>query len=100
MIHQFQSKAGPNLIMLDDLVERIFSILQRPFEARGIVLVEQMPGYIEALEKAIIQDEENQKINSNYGHQKKERLGQRIFPFLELLKKSLKANEPVLWGLQ
>jgi len=39
MIYQFRSKAGPDVIMLSDLTERIFAILGRPLEARGIFTV-------------------------------------------------------------
>ncbi len=39
MIYQFRSKAGPDVIMLADLTQRIFEILGRPLEPRGILTV-------------------------------------------------------------
>jgi len=46
MIHRFQSKNCAPVIMLDDLSERIFALMQRPFESTGILLPEQIPNYL------------------------------------------------------
>jgi hypothetical protein len=50
MIYQFRSKAGPDVIMLADLTKRIFDILGRPLEPRGILTEEQLPTLIATLE--------------------------------------------------
>ena len=105
MIYQFRSKAGPDVIMLADLTQRIFDILGRPIEPRGILMVEQLPAYITALETAILKDlEERSKTKDEADqHQEKpklaDRLGQRAYPFLELMKQSKAKDEPVLWGV-
>ena len=54
MIYQFRSKAGPDVIMLADLSQRIFDILGRPLESRGILTTEQLPSLIHVLETAIL----------------------------------------------
>ena len=65
MIYQFRSKAGPDVIMLADLTQRIFNILDRPLEPRGILTMEQLPPLITALETAILRDlEERSKSNA------------------------------------
>jgi len=97
MIYQFRSKAGPDVIMLSDLTERIFTILGRQLEAQGIFTVEQLPGLITALETAILNDLEERKENDK--PKKSDRLGQRAYPFLELLKQSNAKEEPVMWGV-
>jgi len=56
MIYQFRSKAGPDVIMMADLTKRIFDILGRPLESRGILMVEQLPALITTLETAILKD--------------------------------------------
>jgi len=106
MIYQFRSKAGPDVIMLADLTKRIFDILGRPLEPRGILTVEQLPNLITALETAILKDlEERAKANDeneNGGTEKPklaDRLGQRAYPFLELMKQSKAKDEPVMWGV-
>ena len=105
MIYQFRSKAGPDVIMLADLTQRIFEILGRPLEPRGILTVEQLPTLIIALETAILKDLE-ERAKSNAADQENtekpklaDRLGQRAYPFLELMKQARAKDEPVMWGV-
>jgi hypothetical protein len=104
MIYQFHSKAGPDVIMLADLSERIFDILEHPLEKRGILVAERLPEFIARLESAIAADAASRNTspdNSADSDKKKptaDRLGQRAFPFLELMKQACAANEPVVWG--
>jgi len=104
MIYQFRSKAGPDVIMLADLTQRIFNILDRPLEPRGILTMEQLPPLITALETAILRDLE-ERSKSNITEQENtekprltDRLGQRAYPFLELMKQAKAKAEPVMWG--
>ena len=105
MIYQFRSKAGPDVIMLADLTKRIFDILGRPLEPRGILTVEHLPALITALETAILKDlEERSKTqDESKGAAEKpklaDRLGQRAYPFLELMKQAKAKDEPVMWGV-
>jgi hypothetical protein len=105
MIYQFRSKAGPDVMMLADLTQRIFAILGRPLESRGILTLEQLPALIIALETAILKDlEERSKSNeADKEHTAKpklaDRLGQRAYPFLELMKQAKAKDEPVMWGV-
>ncbi|ANJ00558.1 hypothetical protein A8O14_11005 [Polynucleobacter wuianus] len=105
MIYQFRSKAGPDVIMLADLTKRIFDILGRPLEPRGILTEEQLPTLITALETAILQDLEERAKAKNDADEATEkpkladRLGQRAYPFLELMKQAKAKNEPVMWGI-
>ena len=105
MIYQFRSKAGPDVIMLADLSQRIFEILGRPLEPRGILTVEQLSLLITALETAILKDLED-RAKSNIADQENiekpklaDRLGQRAYPFLELMKQAKAKDEPVMWGV-
>jgi hypothetical protein len=105
MIYQFRSKAGPDVIMLADLTQRIFEILGRPLEPRGILTVEQLSSFIIALETAILKDLE-ERSKSNTADQENtekpkltDRLGQRAYPFLELMKQAKAKDEPVMWGV-
>lgn len=105
MIYQFRSKAGPDVIMLADLTKRIFNILARPLEPRGILTVEQLPSLIITLETAIVKDLEERAQTRESNDQANEmpklanRLGQRAYPFLELMKQSKAKGEPVMWGI-
>jgi len=105
MIYQFRSKAGPDVIMLADLTKRIFDILGRPLEARGILTIEQLPNLITALETAILKDlGERSKLaaEGDAGTEKPkqaDRLGQRAYPLLELMKQAKAKGESVMWGV-
>jgi hypothetical protein len=103
MIYQFRSKAGPDVIMLADLTKRIFDIFARPLEPRGILTVEQLPKLITTLETAILKDlEERSKSQREDGGENlklADRLGQRSYPFLELMKQANAEDEPVMWGV-
>jgi hypothetical protein len=105
MIYQFRSKAGPDVIMLADLTQRIFDILGRPLEPMGILTIEQLPSLITTLETAILKDL-GDRVNSNSARQDDtekpklaDRLGQRAYPFLELMKQAKDQGEPVMWGV-
>jgi hypothetical protein len=105
MIYQFRSKAGPDVIMLADLTKRIFDILGRPLEPRGILTVEHLPVLITALETAILKDLEERSKAQDESKESTEkpkltdRLGQRAYPFLELMKQAKAKDEPVMWGV-
>ena len=91
--------------MLADLTKRIFDILGRPLEPRGILTEEQLPALITALETAILKDLEERSQAKDEADEKAEkpkladRLGQRAYPFLELMKQAKAKNEPVMWGV-
>lgn len=100
MLYRFHSKNSADCLMLKDLTQRLFTILNRPLDDKGIFLVEQLPELIQRLEKAIEEDSELRKKAQNDEALAKlpDRLGQRAQPFLSLLKSSLKHEDPVVWG--
>lgn len=83
--------------MLEDLTLQIFKTLERELNKEGILLVEQLPSLISALEKAIAKDAIDRAALPK-DMPRGDRLGQRAHPFLTLLKNSLKRQEPVVWG--
>jgi hypothetical protein len=104
MLYKFQCKKAADVLMLQDLAQRIFEILDKPLEAKGVFLVEQLPQAIARLEVAIAQDEALRKAATQDPEQaqqikKIDRLGQRAFPFMQLLKEALSKNEMIIWGV-
>lgn len=106
MLVTFRSKAAANVIMLEDLAERLFGILERELMSEGIFTVEQIPIAISRLEAAIVQE----RAKSQAGQQKpleqqtQERaeheypgLAQRAFPLLDMLRRAARTGEPVIW---
>ena len=109
MLYKFQSKKSADVLMLEDLTSKIFAIIGRPLEPRGIFLLEQLPIAIAKLEAAIAEDIERKKHASENtdsesseesGHSiNQDRLGQRAYPFISLLKDALLKKEMVSWGV-
>lgn len=108
MLYKFQCKKSADVLMLEDLTSRIFEIIDRPLEARGVFLVEQLPVAIQRLEAAVAEDEKLRKemLEENSDNKevstpkvKYDRLGQRAYPFIQLLKAALANQEMVIWGV-
>ena len=89
--------------MLDDLSERIFTLMQRSFESTGILLPEKIPNYLHLLNEAIQLERNATSKALDASEQstvsRKDPLGRRAFPFMELLKQAQRNNEPVVWGV-
>jgi hypothetical protein len=109
MLYKFQCKKSADVLMLEDLTSKIFAIIGRPLEPRGVFLLEQLPIAISKLEVAIAEDierkknasenspsESSEKSGDSINH---DRLGQRAYPFISLLKEALLNEEMVSWGV-
>jgi hypothetical protein len=107
MLYKFQCKNSADVLMLSDLTQLIFNAIERPLESKGIFLVEQLEPAIKKLETAISRDlelrkalkSEDLKNDSENNPLKADRLGQRAFPFIQLLKAALAHEEMVIWGV-
>jgi hypothetical protein len=100
MLYKFHTKNAADCLMLKDLAQRIFDVIEKPLEDRGILLVEQLPSLISKLEKAIENDAILRKTTADEENNPKlqDRLGQRAHPFLKLLQDAHKNQDPVIWG--
>ena len=109
MLFKFKSKATGDLIMLEANGRRVLQIIGKEPSATGIVLPEQMPAAVEALQAAIAQEEaavEAAKLaakeagkDANPAASDAVPLRQRALPFIELLKKCHSANAEIVWGV-
>ena len=116
MIYEFKSRATGTVIMTRPVAEWILQIVGKTPGPTGIVTVEQMPGAIAALRKAI--DDERQALRAerqggaqrHAGAQDESAttddadsptvsLAQRAFPFIEMLEAAHKAGKDVTWGV-
>ena len=109
MLFKFKSKATGDLIMLEANGRRVLQIIGKEPSATGIVLPEQMPAAVEALQAAIAQEEaavEAAKLaakeagkDANPAASDAVPLRQRALPFIELLKKCHSAQAEIVWGV-
>jgi regulator of protease activity HflC (stomatin/prohibitin superfamily) len=107
MLYKFKSKAAGDLIMLEPNGRRVLEIIGKDPQAKGIILPEQMPGAIAALEAAIAREEADQQALAQEAQAKGEAppkfdvvsLRQRAVPFLDMLRRCQKAGHEIVWGV-
>jgi hypothetical protein len=107
MLYKFKSKASGDVIMLAANGDAMLRILGREPAAQGIVEPAAMPAAIGALERAVAESEAQASTQANEGDESNEAadgpravgLRQRLWPMIDLLKRSHAAGEPVVWGV-
>ncbi len=108
MLYKFKSKVGANLIMLEPNGRTILRIIGKdPEAAKGIVLPEQMPEAIAALEAAVAQESaELAQARGQQGEVEEPLRGgapislrQRAKPFIDMLRRCHQAGEDIVWGV-
>jgi hypothetical protein len=109
-MYKFKSRAAGNLIMLEPNGRQILSIigkLDSATEGKGILLPEQMPSAIAALEEAVKHDEARRAQLALQAEEKGEAVAKtegislklRALPFLEMIKRCHKADKEIVWGV-
>ena len=98
MLYKFKSKNAGDLIMLEPNGRRILEVIGKDPGATGIILPEQMPAAIAAIEAAIALEESGDPKNDDPLHGDAPGLRQRAMPFIDMLKRNHKANTEVVWG--
>ena len=110
MLITFKSKASADVIMLENLAQYLLSIVGKQLGERGVISSEELPSIISRLENAVIVDNEHVKDEAANHHSHHEdndakekeerlRLGQRAYPFLDMLRAAKAQNADILWGL-
>ena len=107
MLFKFKSKATGDLIMLEPNGRRVLEIIGKDAQPKGIILPEQMPAAVDALEAAIAKEEADQKAMIEEAKSKGETpprfdaisLRQRAVPFLDMLRRCEKAGQEIVWGV-
>ena len=107
MLYTFKSQAAANLIMLQPNGERVLEIIGKDAGPKGIILPEQMPGAIAALEDAVAQEDASLQaavVAAKAGGEAIPRpngvsLRQRAAPFIDMLRRCQKAGKEIVWGV-
>ncbi len=110
MIYKFKSKVTGDLIMLEANGQAVLKIIGKADTdtlTKGILLPEDMPAAILALENAIASEEsahaEAAKKAQATGHEAPKpnaiSLRQRSVPFIQMLQRCHKAGKEVVWGV-
>ncbi len=107
MLYKFKSKAAGDLIMLEPNGRRVLEIIGKDAGPKGIILPEEMPGAVKALESAIAREEAEHQAIIDDAKAKGEvppkfdaiSLRQRAVPFLDMLKRCSAAGKEIVWGV-
>ena len=107
MLYTFKSQAAANLIMLQPNGERVLEIIGKDAGPQGILLPDQMPAAIAALEDAMAQEVASLQSAIDTAKAKGEvppradgvSLRQRAPPFIDMLKRCQKAGKEIVWGV-
>ncbi|MES2949181.1 MAG: DUF1840 domain-containing protein [Pseudomonadota bacterium] len=110
MLYKFKSKVTGDLIMLEPNGRQILSLIGKADTAsmaKGILLPQDMPAAITALEHAIAEEEAAQQQRLQEAKAAGEKpprpdavsLRQRAVPFIDMLKRCHQADKEVVWGV-
>jgi hypothetical protein len=107
MLYKFKSKAAGDLIMLEPNGRRVLEIIGKDAGPKGIILPQEMPGAITALEGAIANEEAQHQAAIDEAKAKGEvppkfdavSLRQRALPFIDMLRRCEKERAEVVWGV-
>lgn len=109
-MYKFKSRAAGDLIMLEPNGRQILNIIGKLDASKphqGIVLPNEMPGAIAALQEAVAQDEARKAQLALQAQEKGEdppvsegiSLRQRALPFIEMLQRCHRADKEIVWGV-
>lgn len=110
MLYEFKSRATGSVIMTKPVAEWILGIVGKTPGRTGIITVDQMPGAVTALRRAIDAEKQAQRedATADAGAEADATegddgypvsLARRAFPFIELLETSHAAGKDVTWGV-
>jgi hypothetical protein len=107
MIYKFKSKASGDIIMMGPSGDALLRALGRAPAPKGIIEPGDMAAAMVAIEQAVLAEEaaraEAEKEAAARGEKLAPReavsLRQRLWPMLDMLKRSAAASEPVVWGV-
>ena len=100
MLYTFKSKAAGNLIMLQPNGQRLLEIIGKDAGPKGIILPEQMPAAISALEVELVREDQARKAGGDAPVRPDQvSLRQRAAPFIDMLKRCHKAGKEIVWGV-
>ena len=99
MIYKFKSAASGDLIMLGPQGDQLLQLLGREPAPKGIIEPAAMALALATLQAAVAAGEEEPVDEAEATSRPGITLRQRLWPMIEMLRRSQLANEPVVWGV-
>ncbi len=104
MLIPFRSKAAGEFYMMDNHVQVLFSMMDKPFTAQGIIQADEISMRLAQLQIALTQaltHEQNEDSPNDTTVESSFRtvgLKQRAWPLIDMLSKAEKKKVDVIWG--
>jgi hypothetical protein len=104
MLYKFKSQATGDLIMFEEHAKLILEIIGKEPNAKGILVLADMPKALAALE-ALSQERESVKPSKSDGAELHEEdknwvsLRQRVAPFKQMIRQCMLEEHPIVWGV-
>lgn len=104
----FRSEVGPDIMMFDEVAQRMMELMGKEKTRQGVVTVEQLPDGIARLKAAATADRALHRGTAHADDSDGDDEGaaephvgfaQRAIPLIELLEISLARKVPVTWGI-
>lgn len=107
MLITFKSHAAQDLIMMKDLAVTLLGIIGKRLGERGVITVDELPHAIHKLEAAVSDARRihpaDAAVQTQPAPEEEEEeplhLGQRAYPFLDMLRASQREGAHILWGV-
>ena len=108
MIYKFKSRAAGDVIMMAEPGDEVLRIVGKSAAARGIIEAASMPAAISAIEAAVAAEEAvraqaAQEAAAASGGKPVPRDGvtlrQRVWPLVEMMKRSAAEGADIVWGV-
>lgn len=96
MLYKFKSKAGGDVIMTGPHGDQLLRLLGREPAAQGILLPQDLPRAIAALEAAVAAEEQ---VADDEAQPQRIGLRQRAWPLLEMMKRARAQDKEIVWGV-
>lgn len=102
MLYKFKAKNAGDVIMLDVTGRKMLEIIGKDTGRTGIILTDQMPAAITAIEAAVASEEKRVKEAAEQGltpNSDEPALRQRAVPFIDLLRRCHQDGHDITWGV-
>lgn len=107
MLYKFKSRAAGDVLMLGPQGDRLLELLGRAPSRQGIFEADDLPALAARLEAAIAAETEapdTQARRAEAAEAAEDRpspvgLRQRLWPMIEMMRRSHAADEPIVWGV-
>ena len=100
MLYKFKSKNAGDVIMLEGNGRRLLEVIGNDAGPTGIILADQMPAAIRAIQDAIaLEESRDEHPGDNAVQGDVLGLRQRAMPFIDMLQRNHKAGTDVTWGV-